>query len=506
MDSSLAAAFHVVPRGNWCIKINSVILKNAAPMPVVELGLSDNDLFAEIAPQECIELPEIIILPTDNCNLGTVGTNLQRYMIDCRLPENLHTPPVVYNSWLYRFTDFTREQLREQLSAAKKIGCEVFIVDAGWFGTEQWWADVGNWEEKKGAPFDSNMSSFANEVRAAGLDFGFWLEPERFAENVPIRQEHPEWFPAHSSRIDLTIPEAAEYFQKVISDNVKKFRAKYVKLDFNADMGYDESGKELYDYSAKLNDILLSLREEFPDLVIENCASGSLRNDLATANIYDLAFSSDHAHLYENLKIRQGAMMRTLPGRILNWAVTRPAPKRVTKTYDKPLVLGCTCASWDEAALFNADFIMTSALLGVPGFSGDIANLPDEVIELYAKYISFYKENRKFFVDSHVYQLNFRYTEMSEIDCTTAFQMQNKERSKSLVFAFSNGISRRDSRRFKLFGLDAAKKYSVRRLFCGSSEEISQTGRELMQFGINCQFDTANFVRHFGVIYQITEL
>ena len=219
--------------------------------------------------------------------------------------------------------------------------------------------------------------------------------------------------------------------------------------------------------------------------------------------LYDAAFISDHAHLYENLKIRSGLFTRTLPGRTLNWVVTRPAPERVTKTHNRELVLGCTGASWDEAALFNVNFIMSSALLGIPGFTGNLADMPDSVLDLYSKYIAFYKENRKFFIDSHVWQLNFKYSEMAENENIMAFQMQGKENDTSLVFAFSNAITRRDSRRFKLYGLDPHKNYQVKLLFGENENTTLQTGADLMKYGINCTFDACNFMRHSGVIYQV---
>ena len=505
MENSSASAFHVVPRGNWNIHIRSKVVKNESPMPVIELGLADSDLFADIAPQEKFELPEILITAVPDCDPGQSGALIQQYVISNRLPSYLHTPPVVYNTWLYRFTNFKIDQLREQLSAAKEIGCEVFIVDAGWFGSaDDWWDSVGDWKEREGEPFFGNMSSFADEVRAAGLKFGFWMEPERWESGAEIRKIHPEWFPEHTTRIDLTQPAAAEHFLKIIADFVRKFNAEYIKIDYNAAAGYDESGRELYDYCSKLKELMIELRKQFPELVIENCASGALRNDLDTATYFDMAFVSDHAHLYENLRIRQGAFTRTIPGRTLNWAVTRPAPERVTKVSDETLVLAGTSASWDEGAVFNADFVMSSVLLGVPGFTGDIAALPPEVRKLYAKYIAFYKENRKFFINSHVWQLNFSYQPMTDYENYQAFQMQEHDKDKSLVFVYTSSLTRREGRRFKLFNLDPEKTYTVKQLFCDGNEScISISGKELMEYGLNCMFSPSLFIRHRAAIYQI---
>ena len=505
MENSSSAAFHVVPRGNWNIHIRSKVIKNESPMPVIEAGLADADLFAKIPPKESMELPEILITAVPDCNPGLSGALIQQYMITKRLPETLHTPPVLYNTWLYRFTGFNIEQLREQLKAAQKIGCEVFVVDAGWFGkADTWWDSVGDWEERDGEPFYGNMSSFADEVRAAGLSFGFWMEPERWEVNASIKKLHPEWFPAHTTRIDLTQPAAAKHFLSIISQFVEKFKASYIKIDYNAAVGYDESGRELYDYCSKLKELLLKLRKKFPELVIENCASGALRNDLDTATYFDTAFVSDHAHLYENLKIRQGAFIRTLPGRTLNWVVTRPAPERLTKASDETPVLAGTSATWDECALFNVNFVMSSALLGVPGFTGDIAGLPQEILDMYANYISFYKENRQFFVNSHVYQLNFRYLTMDDYETFMTFQMQEHGGDKSLVFVFSTSLTRRENRRFKLFNLDCEKDYTVKKLF-GKEEDsgITVSGKELMEYGLECKFAPNLFIRHIAAIYQI---
>lgn len=503
-ENASAAAIHVVPRGNWNIHIRSKVIKNESPMAVIEAGLADTDLFAEIAPGERLELPELLITEVPDCDLGQSGALIQRYMIDRRIPKSLHTPPVSYNTWLYRFTKFNIDQLRMQLKAAKEIGCEVFIVDAGWFGTaDDWWDSVGDWQEREGAPFYGNMSAFADEVRANGLEFGFWMEPERWESNASIKKIHPEWFPEHTTRIDLTQRAAAEHFLETVSHFIKKFKAKYIKIDFNAAVGYDESGRELYDYCTKLKELMLKLRDRFPELVIENCASGALRNDLDTATYYDTAFVSDHAHLYENLRIRQGAFARTIPGRIQNWAVTRPAPERLTKVSDEIPVLAGTSATWDEGAIFNADFVMSSVLLGIPCFTGDIAGLPQEVRSLYAKYISFYKENRNFFVNSHVYQLNFRYLPMTDYENYLAFQMQSADQDKSLVFVYTSSLTRREERRFKLFNLAPEKSYTVKQLFGKDDNEVVMTGKELMKYGINCSFSPSLFIRHRAAIYQI---
>lgn len=42
--------------------------------------------------------------------------------------------PLFYNTWLYKFTDFTPENLFMQAEYASRLGLEYFVVDGGWFG------------------------------------------------------------------------------------------------------------------------------------------------------------------------------------------------------------------------------------------------------------------------------------------------------------------------------------------------------------------------------------
>lgn len=501
-ENSAALAFHVMPHGNWTIQVHSDILSNEAPIPVVEAGLSDTDLFMTLKAGESIALPEIIIQTLGNADICTSGACLHRYIIEKRLPSFVHEPPVIYNTWLYRFTHFTIEQLREQLKAAKEIGCEIFVIDAGWFGADESWGRVGDWREKEKEPFFGNMSAFADEVRAAGLEFGFWIEPERWAQGIPIREEHPEWFPENTTRIDLTQPAAAEHFHNVVADNVRKFGAKYIKVDFNASVGFDDSGTELYNYCTVLFEQFKRLHEEFPELIIENCGSGALRNDLASQMIFDHNFVSDNANPFETLRIRQGAMMRSLPGRILNWIVMRPAPERRTKVAKFIQVLACNAGTWDEAGLYDLDYVMTSGLLGIPGFSGELAELPDEVKAKAAEYIEFYKKNRKFIADSHVYLLTPPEDKIVDYEKYVAFQMQQGAGKDSLVFVFSNGASRRGLHNFRLNNLDPDRNYRVRKLF-SEDEAVVVSGTELMTYGLCASTPENQHIRHVSALYQV---
>ena len=70
IGANIGLGFHILPVGNWTIRITAHAVANAPPFAVVELGLADEDLRLQLAPGESFELPEILIqeLPDD---LGT---------------------------------------------------------------------------------------------------------------------------------------------------------------------------------------------------------------------------------------------------------------------------------------------------------------------------------------------------------------------------------------------------------------------------------------------------
>ncbi|HAB60768.1 MAG TPA: alpha-galactosidase, partial [Lachnospiraceae bacterium] len=73
-----------------------------------------------------------------------------------------------------------------------------------------------------------------------------------------------------------------------ITDLVEETNADFIKLDFNLDPEYGcnridhghGQGDGLFQHYREYYRILDAVRERFPNLIIENCASGGLRCDL----------------------------------------------------------------------------------------------------------------------------------------------------------------------------------------------------------------------------------
>lgn len=467
----VGTAFHVVPMGNWRIRVMPEFFSNQEPLIHVDLGIRDEELAYRLAPGEKWVLPQVLI--QDFSSLDDSCPELHKFLRENFVSNLQKELPVIYNTWLDRFHNLDVAHLREELAAAKEVGCEVFIIDAGWFGnSEEGWSGCGDWHEKTKSAFYGKMKEFADEVRAAGLGFGLWMEPERLSPRVPIVKEHPEWFIFTGSelRYDLTIPEAYEYLKSEFRRLITTYDIKYMKTDMNSTLGHDPLGTELYAYQTKFLQLIDEIKAEFPSFIVENCSSGAMRADLSTLQHFDLMFCSDNANGYTMLKPMHGFFYRMLPGRILRWMTVKEIRDDVSAFYDtKTTIITPGEATWEEYERCDLESCLVANFTGVFGFSGSLASLSAPNRELVKKYISFFKEKRSFMRDAAS-----RY--LVDLDRLQAFQQELDGEVLLSVFYISRDCL--DKRTFYPKGLKEDALYTL------DGEKLNRTGKDIMENGL----------------------
>jgi alpha-galactosidase len=477
--SDRAVAFHIVPTGNWTIRVRG---ESAGTGPllfaVVELGLATESLRLELpaggsprpvwlAGQDGLALPEILIqaVPGGIPELGAPA--LHRYALAHAFADAKPHAPVVYNTWFDAFEHLDMARLRGQLAAARAIGCEVFTIDAGWYGAGEgpWHRQVGDWREKRGAAFDGRMADFADEVRAAGLGFGLWMEPERNHPSAPAVQAHPDWFLPGSDGFlypDLTQGAAYDHILGEMSRLVESYRLAWMKVDFNFELGRDRT--ELSAYYDRWYRLLTELRGRFPATFFEGCASGGLRSDLNTLAHFDGHFLSDTVQPVDVLRIAQGALLRLPPGRLAKWACLRSAGRSVIPYGSTPEGAGETIlapwnAGWSTSISASVDFAARAALPGMFGLSGDLAGLPDWARDRLRHHVAFFKRWRDFIAGAVAHLLT-PIRPRTDREGWIALQLQEPGGDRSLLFVYrlDGSVPRQWIR---LRGLRASQRYAL---------------------------------------------
>lgn len=145
-----------------------------------------------LGPGERLVTPELALaFSTDGlAGLAQVWHDYDRFLAGDRLSRRR---PVLYNSW--EATGFSVEPARqlELAATAAELGVELFVVDDGWFtGRHDDTGGLGDWTPDETA-FPRGFGAFIDEIRALGLDFGLWVEPEAISPTSRLYAEHPDW-------------------------------------------------------------------------------------------------------------------------------------------------------------------------------------------------------------------------------------------------------------------------------------------------------------------------
>jgi alpha-galactosidase len=496
LDGAPGMACHILPCGNWTIRVNPNV-----PYTVVELGLADENLNRVLNPGESLALPEILFqaLPGGEAHLAAPA--LHRYLVDGRLRTAKPQAPVVYNSWFDQHEVLEVPRLRRQLAAAKEAGCEVFVVDAGWYGAGEggWGEQTGDWREKQSGAFFGRMGEFADEVRAAGLGFGLWMEPEKYGPKAPIRVEHPEWFVANgdAARLDLTQPAARAWLRGEIGRLVETYRLAWMKVDFNFRLDADASGAELAAYTAAWYGLLDEIRAAYPATFFEGCSSGAMRGDLETLCHFDGHFLSDTSNPTDTLRILQGAWLRLPPGRITIWCVLRSASHVVpgwgTSVDNAPPMILVPCgAGWWDLERSDLDLALVDGMPTMMGLGGDLAGLTPEQLKRVTEAVAFYKPWRSFIARAEAHLLTPP-APIEQRDGWVGVQLRSPGADASLVFVYRLGNASAAPALCPV-GLDAGTHYSVEIGFGAERKTVSVDGASLVRDGLSAP--------EFGVVHR----
>jgi len=397
---------HILPNCAWEMKVSRIGFANKISRILVELGPIDYNMNLEVKPGEEIKLPQIICYETAN-----------RVDFDCyKLHNYMHTNyprremPTVYNTWLYRFTDFTPELLMEQAKIAAEMGIEYFIIDAGWFGRDgvRWFNAVGDWSENPVGAFGGNMKGFAEEIRKLGLKFGLWVEIERASAQSLSVKEHPEYYLKSNYRdmyfLDMANPDARKWAIELISDLVETYGMEYIKFDYNDNLYNDEKQSSLYRYYEGYIKFIEDLRKKYPDMYFNCCASGGMHTDLNNYIHYDSFWPSDNENPYYMMRLYKDTILRLPPQGFERWNCVHSLEKY--NDFYKPFsaesgkaaerMVACGDALWYDIVGVHPSFMEAFHTGGPLCFSCDLTLISKEDRKRFAKAITAAKNRDKF--------------------------------------------------------------------------------------------------------------
>ncbi len=283
----------------------------------LEIGLSD--FTHELAPGESLELPAVALFGFTG-DLDAATDEWRRWVTHALSPAPPeHWPWVQYNHWYAYYGDIDAARLLEEARYAAGAGCEVFVIDDGWFvgrRPDSYIQGWGTWREDR-AKFPEGLRALSEHVHTLGMRFGLWVEPERVALQSEVAQAHPDWLVQHGgtpmtrrygsdegAHLCLGVPTVQDWMATEVTRVVQDYGVDWLKWDYNIGYGLGcdcpdhghQAGDGHYAHTLGLYRVLERIRAACPVLVIENCASGGHRADLGLVRYTDTNWLSDYTH------------------------------------------------------------------------------------------------------------------------------------------------------------------------------------------------------------------
>lgn len=230
--------------------------------------------------------------------------------------------PVTLNTWEGNYFDHRLDALKAQADAAAAIGIERFVLDDGWFGRrDDDSSSLGDWFVDK-RKYPDGLTPLIDHVRALGMEFGLWFEPEMVNPESDLYRAHPNWIlqvqgrPLLLSRrqlvLDLTRPEVADYLFDSVSGVLAGNAIAYVKWDMNRDITHP-GGREGRAATSRQTRAVYALMDRLcaahPRVEFESCASGGGRADYGVLERTVRLWTSDGTDALERLEIQRGASL-----------------------------------------------------------------------------------------------------------------------------------------------------------------------------------------------------
>lgn len=355
-------------------------------------GLNDFDSPLTLGPGERLVTPALAGVYSDG-GLAGLRHRLHGYQRACLRRPRSSPLPVVFNSWESTYFAVTAGHQKQLAGLAADLGCEVFVVDDGWFrGRRDDRGGLGDWEADP-EKFPEGLEDLARHVEKLGMRFGLWVEPEGVSPASALYRAHPDWvlgFPdrpgtqiRHQLVLNLANPDAAAWVRETLLGLLDRYPISYLKWDMNRPltepgwMGADPAtARSVWvRYVENLYAILDALRRHRPSLIIEGCAGGGGRTDLGMLGHVDVIWTSDNTAPLDRLVIQHGFLQAYAPSWMSCWVTDSPGRNR--------------------AGEVSLEFRFCAAMAGVLGIGAGIEHWEDERRGLARRMVGLYKEVRE---------------------------------------------------------------------------------------------------------------
>ncbi len=262
--------------------------------------------------------------------LGGASRNFHRWGRNHRLANGDTPRKVLLNSWEGVYFDINEEGMQQMMTDISSMGGELFVMDDGWFGDKyprkNDSSSLGDWSVDT-EKLPAGIQGLCDAARERGIKFGIWIEPEMVNRVSELYEKHPEYViksPKHEAIqgrggtqlvLDMANPKVQDLVFSVVDTLMTKYpEIDYIKWDANAPVmnhgslyhSADNQSHLYIDYHKGLEKTLQRIREKYPDVTIQACASGGGRANWGVLPYFDEFWVSDNTDALQRIYMQWG--------------------------------------------------------------------------------------------------------------------------------------------------------------------------------------------------------
>lgn len=242
--------------------------------------------------------------------------------------------PTSFNEYCATWGTPTQEKMMNFCACLKEFGIKYLVIDAGWCkaGNEQ----AGNGEWEPDTAIFPDMKAMNRAIRENGMIPGIWLEFECTTAGSTFFEKEYDHMKLQRDGVvvkangirsfwDFRRADVREHLYKKVIAFLREYDFGYIKVDYNANIGPhvdggDSDAEALREHLDGVREFFRLMKEELPELIIENCASGGHRLEPSMMGVSAVSSFSDAHESIEIPYIAANLHRLMLPAQELVWA------------------------------------------------------------------------------------------------------------------------------------------------------------------------------------------
>ncbi|MGB4659822.1 MAG: glycoside hydrolase family 36 protein, partial [Mobilitalea sp.] len=350
-------------------------------------GLADREFGhwrKEIAANESFTTPTAILSVCKGGGIDRISQRLTSAGIRRveKGPESEQSLPIIFNEYCTTWGCPSHENITAILKAIKGKGFGYFVIDCGWYKETgiPWDIAMGDYLVSEDL-FPEGLEKTVEAIRENDLLPGIWFEIENVGSAAKAYQDTEHLLQRDGKTLTTTMrrfwdmrdPWVQAYLTEKVIGTLQKYNFSYMKIDYNETIGIGCDGAESQGEGLRQNmqasyEFMEKVKEEVPDIILENCASGGHRLEPLMMGSCSMASFSDAHECVEIPIIAANLHRAILPRQSQIWAVIRK-----------------------EDSIKRIAYSMANTFLGRMCLSGDVMELEKEQWNVIEEGIAFYK-------------------------------------------------------------------------------------------------------------------